>query len=106
MILNKRLVAIVTGLLLIAGRATPGMSAPSWDQLTTIDTYLSTNDTRGLLQYLAVHPELMQGEDELAAELRSFATQMTTADVSRFDAQTSTVEATNSASDIFGGSIY
>ncbi|MGC8202967.1 hypothetical protein ACP2AV_09710 [Aliiroseovarius sp. PTFE2010] len=106
MILNKRLVAIVTGFLLIAGRASPGMGAPSWDQLTTIDAYLSQNDTRGLLQFLAVHPELMQGEDELAAELRSFAAEMGRTDVSRFNAQTSTIDATNSAASMFGGGIY
>lgn len=72
---DRRLMAIVTGLMLIVG-GLGGARAdqPTLDQLRTIDRLLTLNDTRALLDYLLDNPELLAGEDELAVELRRFAT--------------------------------
>lgn len=69
---DKRLVAIVTGLMLIVGGLSAGAQEPSLDQLRTIDALLSRNDSEGLLAFLLANPALLSGEDELAAELRKF----------------------------------
>lgn len=71
---DRRLVAIVTGLLLIVGGLSAGAQEPSLDQLRTIDVLLSRNDSQGLLTFLLENPALLSGEDELAAELRKFVT--------------------------------
>lgn len=74
---NRRLVAIVTGLMLVFGGVLPGTAAPTLEQLQTIDGLLSRKDTRGLWAYLQQNPQLLTGDDELAMELRKFCTDVT-----------------------------
>lgn len=74
---DRRLVAIVTGLMLIMGGLGGARAAePTLDQLRIIDGLLTRNDTRALLSYLMQNPELLAGEDELAVELRRFAAEI------------------------------
>ncbi|MFD0981443.1 hypothetical protein [Tropicimonas aquimaris] len=47
------------------------------EQLQTIDSLLTTNNTRALWAYLQEYPELLAGEDELSLELRKFCTDVT-----------------------------
>jgi len=70
---DRRLVAIVTGLMLIVGGLAARAAEPTLEQLRVIDTLLSRNDTQGLLDFLKGNPALLAGEDELSAELRNFA---------------------------------
>ncbi|TCO70826.1 hypothetical protein [Rhodovulum euryhalinum] len=71
---DRRLIAIVTGLMLIVGSLAARAAEPTLDQLRVIDALLTRNDTRGLLAFLEQNPDLLLGEDELSAELRRFAT--------------------------------
>ncbi|SIO57163.1 hypothetical protein SAMN05444722_3692 [Rhodovulum sp. ES.010] len=68
---DRRLVAIVTGLMLVMGGLGAG-AEPTLQQLRTIDSLLTRNDTAGLLDYLLENPQVMAGDDELGRELRQF----------------------------------
>ncbi|TCP41822.1 hypothetical protein [Rhodovulum marinum] len=74
---DRRLMAIVTGLMLIMGGLGGARAAePTLEQLRTIDQLLTRNDTRALLSFLLDNPDLLSGDDELAVELRRFATEI------------------------------
>lgn len=45
------------------------------DELETISALLDANDVEGLRRYLAIHPELLQGESDLARLLREYMEQ-------------------------------
>ncbi|WP_420586164.1 hypothetical protein [Ruegeria sp.] len=69
---NSKLVAIVTALSFLM--TSHGARAEiTLEHLLAIDQLLSTNDTQALLEYLQKNPELLQGDDELSRELRSFS---------------------------------
>lgn len=74
---DRRLVAIVTGLMLVMGSLGGRAAEPTLEQLRSIDTLLSRNDTTGLWAFLQQHPELLTGDDALAVELRRFCTDVT-----------------------------
>lgn len=45
---------------------------PTLDQLALMASYLEDNDIEALRAFLLLHPELLEGEAPLAAELRRF----------------------------------
>ena len=67
---NPRLLAIITGLLLISG----GRSFAEYtvDQLKTIEQLIVARNSAGLGQYLAANARITVGDDPLAVELRRF----------------------------------
>ncbi|TMV04212.1 hypothetical protein FGK63_18160 [Ruegeria sediminis] len=68
---DKRLVAVVTALLLMMTSHGARADA-SLEQLLIIDQLLTKNDTKSLWTYIHENPELLRGDDELARELRNF----------------------------------
>jgi hypothetical protein len=67
---NPRLLAIVTGLILVSGGR--GFADYTVDQLKTIEQLILARDTAGLGQYLAANAQVTVGDDPLAVELRRF----------------------------------
>ena len=68
---DRRLIGIVTALLFLS--TSHGARADiTLEQLLVIDQLLSINDIPALYSYLEKNPELLNGEDELSLELRSF----------------------------------
>ncbi|MBV1868334.1 MAG: hypothetical protein KUG69_10590 [Marinosulfonomonas sp.] len=69
---DARLTAVITALLLIGGghRADAAFNLA---QLQIIEGYVLTKNCGGLLGYLNQNPAIMDGDDPLALELRSFA---------------------------------
>lgn len=45
---------------------------PTAEQLEEMTALLDANDVEGLRAYLDLHPELLEGEDDFAAQLRAF----------------------------------
>jgi hypothetical protein len=69
---SPRLIAIVTALTCLAG-ASGAHAAASAEQLAQIEDLIVSRDCGGLRGYLADYPDLLQGDDPLAEELRNFA---------------------------------
>lgn len=69
---NPRLTAIITALLYLT---VPGSANAQFSlaQLQDIERYIVASDCGGLLGYLLENPDIMDGADPLATELRSFA---------------------------------
>ena len=70
--LNPKLTAIVTTLILIGGGQSAN-AAYNLRQLQQIEQYVASKDCGGLLGYLEANPTIMAGNDSLAVELRNFA---------------------------------
>jgi hypothetical protein len=68
---SSRLVAIITALTCLAG-AKGVYAAYSMDQLVEIERLIVSKDCGGLRAYIGQYPSLLEGEDALADELRSF----------------------------------
>lgn len=69
---NPRLIAVITALVFIAG-AQGGHAAYTIGQLQEIEKLILSKDCGALWFYLQDNPELMEGVDPLADELRKFA---------------------------------
>lgn len=65
-----KLITIVTALLLMSGQG--AFAEYSLAQLQEIERYILTKNTAALLLLLQANPELLIGDDPLAAELRAF----------------------------------
>lgn len=69
---NPNLMAVITALMFLAG--TSGAKASyNLAQLQQIEQYILSKDCSALLGYLQLNPAIMDGDDQLAQELRSFA---------------------------------
>lgn len=69
---NPNLMAVITALMFLAG--TGGAKASyNLAQLQQIEQYILSKDCGALLGYLQLNPAIMDGNDQLAQELRSFA---------------------------------
>jgi hypothetical protein len=68
----KNLVAIITALTCLYG-ARGAYAAYTMDQLAEIERLIVSKDCGGLRAYIDQFPTLLEGEDALADELRSFA---------------------------------
>lgn len=66
----------------LAGDVAAQETTVELDQLETISAFLDANDVEGLRSYLAVHPELLEGDGDLARLLREFMEQ--SADMAAF----------------------
>jgi hypothetical protein len=69
---SPKLVAIITALTCLAG-ARGVYAAYTLDQLATIERLIVSKDCGALRSYIDQYPSLLEGEDALADELRSFA---------------------------------
>jgi len=71
---DPRLVAVITAMMLIAGGFGGAARAEfSLAQLQELERLVLARDTGALWAYIQDHPEVLQGEDPLAQELRLFA---------------------------------
>ena len=69
---NNRLLGIITALLYFG--ANSGVQASySIEQLREIEQLVNTKNCGGLRGYLRINPEIIEGADPLADELRKFA---------------------------------
>jgi len=68
---SPRLIAIVTALMFLTG-GNAANAAYTLEQLRQIDDLISSKDCAALWNYLIDNPELLQGDDPLAVELRQF----------------------------------
>ncbi|MFV2002382.1 MAG: hypothetical protein ACC619_05325 [Paracoccaceae bacterium] len=69
---DPRLVAVITALVFISGTQS-GNAAYTIEQLQLIEQMIVSKDCGALWFYLQDNPELMEGDDPLAEELRKFA---------------------------------
>ncbi|MGR3341699.1 MAG: hypothetical protein ACU0DI_00440 [Paracoccaceae bacterium] len=69
---SPRLIAVITALVFIAG-AQGGHAAYTFGQLQDIERLILSKDCGALWFYLQDNPDLMEGDDPLADELRKFA---------------------------------
>jgi hypothetical protein len=69
---SNKLIAIVTALTCLAG-ARGTYAAATVEQLTAIEDLIVSRDCGGLRSYLDQYPDLLEGDDPLAEELRNFA---------------------------------
>lgn len=68
---NPKLLAIVTAFMLVAGA--PGAYATyTLTQLEIIEQFILENDCAALRAFIEENPELLEGDDQLAVELRIF----------------------------------
>lgn len=69
---SPKLVAIITALTCLAG-ARGAYASYTMEQLATIERLIFAKDCGGLRTYIDAYPGLLEGDDALADELRSFA---------------------------------
>ena len=69
---SSRLIAIVTALTCLAG-ARGAYAAYTIDQLEALERLIVARDCGGLRTYIDRNPSLLEGDDALADELRSFS---------------------------------
>ncbi len=69
---NKRLLAIVTALMLAASGGQSALGAFTFSQLELIEQFILNGQWALLKAFIDEHPELLQGSDALARELREF----------------------------------
>ena len=73
---NPKLLAIVTAFMLMAGA--PGAYATyTLTQLEIIEQIILDNDCAALRDFIEANPGLLEGDDQLAVELRAFAAGIT-----------------------------
>ena len=71
--MRRKVLVTVTAMMLAAQLGSPLSAAqPSVEQLGAIAGYLEANDVQGLRDYLALYPELTEGDTTLALLLRRF----------------------------------
>jgi hypothetical protein len=70
--INKRLLAIVTMMVMTGSHAHAQAQPFSIDQLRAIEALISGKDCGALYSYLEANPRMTLGPDPLAVELRSF----------------------------------
>lgn len=71
---DPRLVAVITAMMLIGGGFGAAARAEfSLAQLQDLERLVLARDTGALWAYIQAHPEVLQGTDPLAHELRLFA---------------------------------
>jgi hypothetical protein len=70
--MRRKVLVTVTAMMLAAQLGSPLSAEPTTEQLGAIAGYLEENDVQGLRDYLALHPELAEGDTPLAALLRRF----------------------------------
>jgi hypothetical protein len=68
---SPRLIAVITALTCLAG-ASGAYAAYTVEQLRDIERLIVSKNCGGLRQYISSNPSLVQGNDPLASELRSF----------------------------------
>lgn len=68
---SPRLLAVLTAFMVVAGADRAG-AAYTLAQLVEIERFITGRDCGGLWQYLHENPELLEGDDPLAQELRNF----------------------------------
>lgn len=68
---HPRLIAVVTALVLLT-TAVPVRAGYTLDQLQDIESLISSRNCEGLWLFVKSNPEIMQGNDPLANELRVF----------------------------------
>lgn len=68
---NPRLLGIITALLLAAG-ASAADAAYTRHDLQTIELLIMNRKWAALREYIDAHPELLEGDNILAAELREY----------------------------------
>ena len=59
----------------LAGSGSAQIAPPDLEELEIISALLDANDVAGLRRYLALNPELLEGESELAQLLRDYMEQ-------------------------------
>jgi hypothetical protein len=69
---SSKLIAIITALTCLAG-ARGVYASYTVDQLADIEQLIVSRDCGGLRAYIGRFPELLEGQDALSEELRSFA---------------------------------
>ena len=72
MVPDRKLVAVVTAMMLVAPPAR-SQDQYSLSELLTLDGLIGAQDCGGLWSHLQGNPALMAGNDPLARELRTFA---------------------------------
>ena len=68
---SPRLMAVVTALMLVGGGQS-AQAAYTLAQLQVIEALILNQDCAGLWTYLSENPEILEGDDPLAQELRNF----------------------------------
>jgi len=81
---NRRLLSVVTALLLIAGSGQTALGAYTRSDLEQIERMITTQRWGVLKAYLDQHPDLLLGEHSLARELRHFSAAVDASGPSRF----------------------
>ena len=70
---HRKFVSLASAMILAAQLGSPLAAAePTLEQLRRIEAYLAENDVAGLRTYIDRHPELLEGESEMARLLREF----------------------------------
>jgi hypothetical protein len=70
---RRKLVSSISALILATQLGSPLLSAePTLEQLSRIEALLAENDVAGLRAYLERHPDLLEGESEMARLLQEF----------------------------------
>ncbi len=82
---SKNLLAIVTMLVLL-GSSAHAQQELSMQELLTIEKLVEGGDWRALYTYVRANPKFTSGTGALAAELRSFVTEVERGQLNRFDA--------------------
>jgi len=73
--MNRKIAVTVSALLLATHIGSPLAAAePTVDQLAAINGYLENNQVEELRAFLALNPDLLEGEGPLAVLLREFMT--------------------------------
>ncbi|MBA3324487.1 MAG: hypothetical protein H0T41_04195 [Rhodobacteraceae bacterium] len=70
--MNRKLVTVVSAMMLGLHLGSAVAGEPSLDQLAEIESILSSNDVAALRSFLNLNPELLEGETQLAILLRRF----------------------------------
>ncbi|MGI9391597.1 MAG: hypothetical protein ACR2O1_16185 [Boseongicola sp.] len=69
---NSKLLAVITALIYLGGHS-GAHAAYSIEQLREIEQLITSKNCGGLRGYLHTNPEIIEGADPLAEELRKFA---------------------------------
>ncbi|CAN5739498.1 hypothetical protein BH23PSE1_BH23PSE1_17720 [soil metagenome] len=70
--MNRKMLITVSAMILAASFGSPLMARPSIEQLSALASILEANDVAALRSYLEIHPDLAEGDTQLAILLRRF----------------------------------
>jgi hypothetical protein len=70
--INQKLGTVIAAMILGVQLGRAVAAEPTYEQLAGIETMLASNDVDALRSYLRLHPELLEGDTQLALLLRRF----------------------------------